>query len=69
MARKFLGGRKGAEQSAPALIEVNVDTVCDNCFAPAKKVYYNGKSKTLLVVCAEGHDSTINGDWSWIVNG
>lgn len=69
MPRKFLGGRKDVEKSASALIEVEVDTMCDQCFAPATKVYYNTKSKKLLVVCADDHECTIDGNWEWLVNG
>lgn len=66
MPREFLGG-KGADE-APDLIEIdNLDTGCDHCFAPASKVYYNNTKKTLLVICANGHESNVEGNWSQIL--
>jgi hypothetical protein len=64
--RDFIGG-KGA-QKAPDLIEIkNLDTNCDHCFAPAEKVYYNVNKKTLLVVCANNHESNIQGNWEQLL--
>lgn len=68
MAREFIGG-KGADSAAPDLVEVAVDTQCEECFAPATKVYYNRESKTLIVTCAESHESELAGNWEWVVNG
>lgn len=66
MSRKFLSG-KGADE-APNLIEIkNIDTVCDHCFAQADKVYYNTSKKTLLIICANGHESNIEGNWSQVL--
>lgn len=66
MPRDFIDG-KGASR-APDLIEINnLDTRCDNCFAPADKVYYNKDRKTLLVVCSAGHEFEIPGDWEGIL--
>lgn len=60
-------GGKGADK-APTLIEIkNLDTNCDDCFAPAIEVYYNTIKKTLLVVCSKGHRSNIEGNWSQIL--
>lgn len=69
MPREFIGG-SGAEESAPSgLVEVDIDTNCDQCFAPASKVYYNSNKKTLLVVCINDHKLTVQGNWGWIVDG
>lgn len=66
MPRDFLG-RKGASM-APDLIEINnLDTMCDHCFAPADKVYYNRSRKTLLVICTSGHESNIEGNWEQLL--
>jgi hypothetical protein len=66
VSREFIS-RKGADE-APNLIEIkNMDTGCDHCFAPADKVYYNITRKTLLVICASGHESNIEGNWSQIL--
>lgn len=66
MPREFMG-RKGANK-APDLIEIkNLDTSCENCFAPATEVYYNTSKKTLLVVCPAGHRSNIEGNWTQIL--
>lgn len=66
MRKEFVGG-KGASK-APDLIEIkNLDTLCDNCFAPADKVYYNVSKKTLLVICSNGHETNVEGNWSQIL--
>lgn len=66
MPRDFLGG-EGAEK-APDLIEIkNLDTGCSYCFAPADKVYYNKSKKTLLVICDNGHESNIEGNWEQLL--
>lgn len=66
MPREFLGGL-GADK-APSLIKINnLDTMCERCFAQAVEVYYNINRKTLLVKCAEGHESQIEGNWSQIL--
>ena len=66
MARKFIRG-KGADE-APDLIEIeNLDTGCDHCFAPADKVYYNVTKKTLIVICINGHESNLEGNWAQIL--
>lgn len=60
-------GGKGADK-APDLVEIeNLDTGCDHCFAPANKVYYNVNKKTLLVICMNGHESNVEGEWSRIL--
>lgn len=60
---------EGAEESAPNLIEVDVDSSCEECFAPAEKVYYNKDNKTLVMVCENNHTRAIQGNWSWLING
>lgn len=66
MPREFIKG-KGASK-APDLVEIqNVDTGCEYCFAPADKVYYNNSKRTLLVICTNGHESNIEGNWSQIL--
>lgn len=66
MVRDFLGG-KGANK-APNLIEIKIlDTVCDHCFAPADKVYYNVDKKILLVICIKGHESSREGNWEQLL--
>jgi len=60
-------GGKGADKALD-LIEINnLDTGCDHCFAPANKVYYNVNKKTLLVICASGHESNIEGNWEQLL--
>lgn len=66
MPKEFIKG-KGVP-AAPALIKIdNLDTMCNNCFAPADEVYYNTVKKTLLVVCVNGHESNIEGNWAQIL--
>lgn len=66
MPREFIKG-KGVGKT-PTLIEIeNVDTGCEHCFAPADKVYYNKDKRTLLVICTNGHESNIEGNWSQIL--
>lgn len=60
----------GAEKSAPSnLIEVEIESSCEECFAPADKVYYNKDNKTLDMTCENGHHRVIQGNWSWLING
>lgn len=66
MPKEFISGL-GANK-APNLIELeNIDTGCDYCFAPADKVYYNINKKTLLVICSNGHESNIEGNWAQLL--
>lgn len=65
----FIRG-KDAPKKASALIEINgLDTQCEKCFAPADKVYYNSVDKTLIVNCVNEHETILQGNWSWLVNG
>jgi len=61
--------RKGAANPAPDLIEMELDSACEKCFAPADKVYYNKVNKTLIVICPNGHESILTGNWGWLVDG
>lgn len=66
MPKEFIKG-KGADQ-APTIVKIsNLDTMCEQCFAPADEVYYNTTKKTLLVICVNGHESSIEGNWTQIL--
>lgn len=65
----FLAGSGGVEKSTPHLIEVEIDTNCEECFAPADKVYYNKENKRLIVICENNHERSVQGNWSWIADG
>jgi len=65
---EFIQG-KGAPKKAPDLIEVDIDSACEKCFAPADKVYYNKVNKTLIVICPSEHETILQGNWGWIING
>lgn len=67
MHREFLSG--GTDEPVPNTVEVDIDAICQKCFAPADKVYYNQDNKKLLVVCINGDRIEQEGNWSKIFNG
>lgn len=60
-------GKGDNERSPLSRIEVEIDTICDKCFAPGEKVYYNRDEKTLTSVCIHGHVTEIEGNWFWLI--
>jgi len=64
--KEFMKGR-GVDETSHLIKISNLDTMCNHCFAPADEVYYNTIKKTLLVVCVNGHQSNIEGNWVQIL--
>lgn len=60
-----LGDILGKKKQNQDLQYVELDGMCEECYWPLDHGYFNAKKNTLLIVCLNGHERTID----WDMNG